>query len=101
MKNNDVEINVTKLRSITNAIFLHIEKDLQVTSVPLDEDYYWTVAPEELYQFRNAPTNLNVGSLCDDLEFLSPVEGDEKMAVSLLLLHVAPLLTYLATKIGQ
>lgn len=67
----------------------------------LDEDYYWTVASEELYEFRTAPTNLNVGSLCDDLEFLSSLEGDEKMAVSRMLIHVAPLLRYLATKIGQ
>jgi hypothetical protein len=101
MEKNDIEINVPKWRSITNAILLHIEKDLRINDVSLDEDYYWAVAPEEFYEFRIAPTNLNVGSLCDDLEFLFPVERDERMAVSRMLLHVAPLLRYLATKIGQ
>jgi len=101
MEKNDVEINISKLRSITNAILLHIENDLGISNVSLDEDYYWIVPPEELYEFKTAPVNLNVGSLCDDLEFVLPVDGDEKMAVSLMLLHVAPLLRYLATKVGQ
>ena len=96
-----MEIDVGKLRLITESIFDHIETDLGVESVALDEDYYWVVPDTALYSVDKSPPQLDIGQLSEDLSFLEDLPKDREQAVSLMFLHLAPLLRYLALKIGQ
>jgi hypothetical protein len=96
------EIDLLKLRQAANAIFDRLD-DLGVTKVTLreDADYYWEVPSDRLYNVREKQPQLDVGRLSDDLEFLSAILKDKKQAVSLMFIHLAPLLRYVGEEIGQ
>lgn len=96
-----MEIEVQKLRLVAERIFNHIENDLGVRSLPLDNDYYWQIPDAELYSVDKDPPELDIGQLSEDLSFLEDVVSDREQAVSLMFLHLAPLLRYLAIKVGQ
>lgn len=95
-----MDIDIEKLRSITNLVFDHIINDLKIKRVELRKDYYWTIETEQLYVTKNDPTELNVGQLYDDWEFLTKIENREE-AVAYMLIHLAPLLRYIGEEIGQ
>lgn len=97
----DLEIKVADLREITNRIFDHVQKDLKVDAIRLTEDYYWDVPSDRLYDMANKPTELDCGQLYDDWEFLSHILRDKDQAVSLMLIHLAPLLRHMGLKVGQ
>lgn len=81
-------------------IFEHIERDLRVEVVKIEEDYYWAIHPPELYDPAKEPANLTIGQLYEDWEFLANMRHRQD-AVSPMLDKVAPLLRYLGQKIGQ
>jgi hypothetical protein len=101
MENENASINLAALKSAIDAIFLHMTDVLGLHEIPLSQDYYAEVPEELLYAVGQAIENPSVGSLVDDLGFLNGMSRDKDEAVSLMLLHVAPLLRYLAYKVGQ
>jgi hypothetical protein len=97
----DVEVKIADLRLVIGRIFDHIEHDLGYATIKLDQDDYWDVADAERYDFTRSPTNLGHGQLRDDWEFLSSIIKDKDQAVSLMLIHVAPLLRRIGEQVGQ
>ena len=93
-------IKTSDLRKITNLLFDHIEQDLQISSIPIEEDNYWNVPTEGLYNALKDPTDLDMGQLYEDWDFLTKITNKEE-AVSLMMIHLAPLLRYVGEKIGQ
>lgn len=95
-------IKLDELRQIINVIFDHIKEDLKVEDCPLTENYYWDLSGDSLYAIGNDAEPPSVGSLQDDWDFLKPLLlQDRNQAVSLMLIHAAPLLRYIGRKIGQ
>jgi hypothetical protein len=82
-------------------IFDHISNDLKVEKLAIkgDQDFYWDVPTGELYAVKKAQPQLDVGRLSDDWDFLKAILNDGR--VSLMLIHVAPLLRYIGQEIGQ
>lgn len=101
MENEPPSINLTELKSAIDAIFLHMTDGLGLHEIPLSQDYYAEVPEESLYAVGQAIESPSVGSLVDDLRFLNGMSRDKDEAVSLMLMHVAPLLRYIAHKVGQ
>lgn len=101
MENKIASIDLEELRGIVNAIFDHLTKDLGISSVDLTENVYQEVPTSCLYEVGQESVVPDIGSLSDDLEFLLPLLGDRKQAVSLMFTHVAPLLRFIAQKVGQ
>lgn len=99
MEINRNTINIPELRRIINCIISHVENDLQIKEIDLTEDYYWNIPDDVLYMGEIKEDELAVGSLYADLDFLMPILGDEKQAFPLMLIHVAPILRYLALKV--
>ncbi len=97
----DVEIKLSELRLVVNRILDHIEHDLGLLSVKLDQDDYWDVTDGERYDFTKSPENFGHGQLHDDWEFLSSILKDKDQAVALMLIHVAPLLRCIGEEVGQ
>ena len=96
------EIDLVKLKQIINSIFDHLSK-LGITKVVIDDeaDYYWDVPYDNLYTVDEAQPQLDIGRLSDDLEFLLTILKDEEQAVSLMFMHLAPLLLYVGLKVGK
>lgn len=95
-----MKINLDQIQSITNLIFAHIREDLGIHEIELDYDLYWDIDPQQLHDLDAKPETLDIGQLSDDFEFLASIkERDE--AVSLLFVHLAPILKAVGAKIGQ
>lgn len=101
MENEQASINLAALKSAIDAIFSHMTDGLGLHEIPLSQDYYAEIPEELLYEVGQAVENPSVGSLVDDLRFLDGMSRDKDEAVSLMLVHVAPLLRYIAYKVGQ
>lgn len=97
------EIDIRELKKAIDAIFDHISNDLKVQEVTLREnqDYYWEVPPDDLYAVKKPQPQLDVGRLSDDWEFLEKVSKDKRQALSLMLIHAAPLLRHIGQEIGH
>jgi hypothetical protein len=95
-------VNISELRRIINALLLHAEKT-RGPELRLDHDYYWDINNPELYDTGKRPGEIKeIGSLGDDWEFLYDMrEADmEAEGPYQMLVHVAPLLRYLADTPG-
>jgi hypothetical protein len=99
MERNRKSINIAELRVIVDAILSHIEEDMGIKEVDLTEDYYWNFVDEVAYMGEVEQDAMTVGSLYADLEFLLPLLSNKEQAFPLMLVHVAPLLRYLSTKV--
>ena len=96
-----VEIKIADLRLVINRIFDHIENDLGCMVVKLNENYYWDVSAKMRYEYDfdlEGSEGYERRQLYDDWKFLSPILQDEKLTVSPMLIHVAPLLRYIGEK---
>ena len=96
-----VEIKLSELRLVVNRILDHIEHDLGHVSLTLDQDDYWDVSDGDRYDLTKSPESYVVGQLHDDWEFLSSILKDKDQAVSLMLIHAAPLLRRVGEQVGQ
>jgi hypothetical protein len=94
---NKVRIDV--LRNVTNRILDFIERDLQMESVELPHNFYWSMSDDVLYELNQQPQQLDCGSLIDDLEFVTSAHENPSQAIPLVLMHVAPLLKALSTAV--
>jgi hypothetical protein len=91
-------IKISELRRIINALLVHAEKT-RGPELRLDHDYYWDISNPELYDTTRRPEGITeAGSLGDDWEFLYNMrrENLEAEGPYQMLIHVAPLLRYLA-----
>ena len=93
------KLQIEQLRAVIQRIFDLVQKDFGIKEVILDNNYYWSISEKDLYLLDKNPAQLDVGSLLDDLEFVRSAYEDADQALPLLLLHIAPLLTALATKL--
>ena len=99
------EINLKTLKFAVNSVLDHLMEDLGLENVPIDgaKDYYWDCPAREMYDMSITPTgdHLTVGSLRDDMEFIRSVRRGESSDASINLVHIAPLLRYIADTIGR
>ena len=96
-----MDIDIDKLQRITDRIFDHIRQDLEIDKISMDQDYYWNIPSAALYDMDNDPKDIDVGQLSDDLDFLLKLPPDKDQAISLMFIHLAPLLRYIGEKVGQ
>jgi hypothetical protein len=96
----DLKIKVADLREVTNRILDHIENDLKISEISVDKDYYWDIPDDRLYS-QEDPSGFVLSQLFDDWEFLAPILSDKEQAVSIMFIHLAPLLRYIGQKVGQ
>lgn len=96
-------VNIGELRRIVNDLLDHAES-VNGPELRLDQDYYWDLDSEVLYDVTKKVSDVDlVGSLGDSWGFLLNLERDniKKDGPSLMLIHAAPLLRYIGEKVGQ
>jgi len=86
-----VRIPVELLRRESQLLLDHLESaDGEVVSI--DKDYYWAIAPEQLYDVYNEPSELTVGQLSECLANLEGIVGDPSRSTSYGLVWLADLI---------
>lgn len=90
------QVKIQVLRETINGIFDFIERDLGLSTAELPSNFYWTVPDEALYAMEHLPTQLDSGSLNDDLEFVESAHANREQAMPVMFMHLAPLLRALA-----
>lgn len=71
-------IDLRALKTITNRLFDHIIETRGISTLELDRAFYWDVRSESRYDVSQQPTNLDMGSLADDWDFLSVLLNEEE-----------------------
>jgi len=96
-------LNIGELRRIINELLEHVE-DVNGPNLRLEQDYYWCIDREVIYDFTTPVSQVTlVGSLGDSWEFLSNMRDSniKEQGPSLMLTHVAPLLRYIGEEVGR
>ena len=71
-----MEITVSDLKKIVESIFALFD-ECGVEIISIENDYYWHIPKEEIYDPYHTPTNLNLGQLSDDWQDLHRVLAKE------------------------
>jgi len=93
-------IDIAELRQITDLIFDYILNTLQVSSVELTEDLYWSISTNDLYDIKKEPKDFGMGQLYDDIDFLRKILNDDSQAVPPMMMHLAPIFKYLSSQVN-
>ncbi|MEW9571734.1 hypothetical protein ABQJ54_08215 [Rhodanobacter sp. Si-c] len=86
-------IEIRKLKEAINLLLDHVI-DKGSDSIALEEQFYWKVSDSEKYKVNSEPTELTVGDLFDDLDFVENVLHSKDNLVAYTLTEVAPILAY-------
>ena len=99
------EIELKTLKLAVNAVLDHLIEDIKLEKVPidLDEDFYWHCSAPGIYNASTPPTekDLTIGRLSDDMDFIRSVRRGEAFDHTSNLVHITPLLRYLADKVQR
>jgi len=101
MQNSRIDLRAVK--QAVNAVLDHLIEDLRLESVPIKdgEDLYWDCSALEAYDVSKQPAELTVGKLSDDIHFIRSVHRGESADVAYNLVHIAPLLRYIAETVKR
>jgi hypothetical protein len=86
-----MEIKLKELRLVTEKLYQHLD-DLGVESVVINDDYYWSIPREDLYQPYQEPGELTIGQLSDDWRDLEKVLRGELDPIASNLVDLAAIL---------
>jgi hypothetical protein len=97
------KIDVKALQDAVNAILDHLIDDLGLDKIHIEQssDHYWHCPASEVHDMSKTPVGLDVGRLSDDVEFVGLIKRGQSGDASYNLVHVAPLLRYIAEKIKK
>ncbi len=98
-----VLIDIHLLKSKVNDVLDHVVHDLRIDHLEIDPamDFYWDISGDEMFNVHKATPEPVVGRLSDDLEFVEAMEPDRTQAPTIMFVHLAPLLRYIAQKVGR
>jgi hypothetical protein len=99
----DAEIDLRLLKVAVNAVLDHLIEELSLEKVTIEEreDFYWSCPPRERYDTSKNPQSGVPGRLSDDADFVKLIREGQGGDISYNLVHVAPLLRYIAEKVKK
>jgi hypothetical protein len=86
-----VDIQLNDLRLVTDKLFQHID-ELGIESLVINDEYYWSIPREDLYQPYQEPKQLTLGQLSFDWQDLEKVLNNEIDPVGSNLVNLAVIL---------
>jgi hypothetical protein len=89
-------IDILELRRLIERILDDLESALGTKKIEVVQNLYWEVGLDDAFDLTQVPAQLNVGSLVDDIFFLKKIEESGSPPSLLSLLHIYPILKYLA-----
>ena len=95
-------IKLSELKAVIDKIFQHIQSELEIDEITIDNQYYHEIDLSNVFSDAERLPETSIGDLIADWEFLKPrLAKSEQVAVSMLFIHIAPILKYIAHKIGK
>lgn len=92
MTADPLTVPIAELRRTFELTVAYIEVAASAQSVTLDQDYFWSVPAEELYDVYNTPSNLTIGQLSESWQLLRDLLADEDRALGYHLVWLADVL---------
>lgn len=89
-----MEVKFDDLRILLDKILKHLEEN-GIRSIELEEDYYWDMPKEQLYNMKKDPKKLFVGQLYDDMESLSDILNGKDEPLGYALVWLSSILRYI------
>lgn len=80
MVDQPVRVELAQVRRAAQLLLDHLE---QVAGgvVEVDKDYFWSIAPEELYDVYQEPGELTVGQVSESLGWLGAIAEERSPAI--------------------
>lgn len=88
---DQIYVPVEVLRRATAVLLAHVERS-EGAEVALEKDYFWAIAPEQLYDVYNEPSELTIGQLTESLDNLRAIIDDPSTSISYALVWLADLM---------
>ncbi|MEU3756318.1 hypothetical protein AB0H17_26725 [Streptomyces olivoreticuli] len=91
MTSEPLRIPLDQLRQAFEAALRHVEASAGHT-VALEEDYFWSVPGDELYDVLNEPKSLTIGQLSESWQHLEDLLADQDRALGYHLVWLADII---------
>ncbi|MEV0298358.1 hypothetical protein [Nocardia sp. NPDC050710] len=94
-----LHVSLTELRRSVDLLLDHLEAATDGDTVRLDQDYFWSIPQDALYDIYRTPANLTIGQLSWSWEHLTDLLADPDQAVGHHLVWLADLLRAIGHKV--
>ena len=96
-----MRVSVDVLRKATEIVYAHLVEELGLEHVEIDDEYYWELPDEYLYDVTRepAPKEYEVGQLSYDFERLKEITEDPELGISYALVWLSSVLKAVGKKI--
>lgn len=75
-----MKVNIKDLEKVTSLLLSKL-RESKGNEIELNNDYYWNISTEELYNPYEEPRNITLGQLSDDLEELQRLNKSDDAIV--------------------
>ncbi|MFF2745252.1 hypothetical protein ACFVVA_06895 [Kitasatospora sp. NPDC058048] len=96
MTDEPLSVSFAELRSSFDVVLRHMEAAAAGDAVALDNDYFWSIPPNDLYDVTRTPDELTIGQLSESWQHLRDVVADPDRALSHHLTWLADVLRAIA-----
>ena len=87
-------VELSELQTALSVLFSHLQQQ-GVRSVEVEQDYYWNIQLDEVYDPLKDPKNFDLGQLTHDWEQLQSIADGSSPAIGYGLVWAAALLRYI------
>lgn len=98
MENNNPVLKVSDVKNLIVHLSDELSKLGDAEVIVLDDDLYWNILDEDLYDPYEKPENFTMGSLTEDWEFLQKVVMGERQMIDYDLYKLASILKFLGKR---
>ncbi|MFE7530903.1 hypothetical protein ACFU7Y_35095 [Kitasatospora sp. NPDC057542] len=96
MTGEPLSVPLAELRRSFDVLLCHVEAAAAGDTVALDEDYFWSIPPDKLYDVTREPDDLTIGQLSESWQHLRDLLADPDRALSYHLTWLADVLRAIA-----
>lgn len=93
-----MKVPVSELRQVANSLFDHLEAEGQ-HEFDIEDDYYWKISAEQLYDPTKDPTDFGLEQLTDNWQSLSRVRSGETEPIAYHLVWLAAFLRWIGERV--
>lgn len=94
-----LHVSLTELRRTIDLLMDHVAAAADGDTVDLDQDYFWSIGEDELYEVYNTPSDLTLGQLSWSWGHLTDLLSDPDGAIGYHLVWLSEVLRAIGHKI--